>query len=110
MDAGGGIVKGAALAGNAAKTNEARSLAKQVGDAATAYNDVLPNINTYVTPWAQLAETYIRNDGKLTPTDWATAAGSTLAAAVSDKFGAKGDAAAGVAGRLQNGALRLATN
>jgi YD repeat-containing protein len=47
----------------------------------------LQQISTYVnyaTPWVQLAETYVRSDGKLTPTDWANAVGSTLSSAVTD--------------------------
>src|SRR5262249_2894185 len=47
---------------------------------------------------------------KLKPSDWANAAGSTLASAVVDNFGASGSEASAVAGRLQNGVLRLATN
>lgn len=36
----------------------------------------------YATPWVQLAETAVRNDGKLAPADWASAIGSTLSKAV----------------------------
>jgi hypothetical protein len=61
----------------------------------------------YVTPWVQLAETYVRNDGKLTPTDWANAAGSTLAAAVSNNLGSQSDS---FGARLENAALRLSAN
>jgi len=44
--------------------------------------DTVGKVAEYVTPWLQLAETYIRNDGELTPTDWAGAVGGTLSAAV----------------------------
>ena len=110
LEAGGEIASGAEKAATAAETAEQLSSATQLYQAVTQGNSVLSNINTYVTPWAQLAETYIRNDGKLTPSDWANAAGSTLASAVVDNFGASGTEASQVAGRLQNGALRLATN
>jgi hypothetical protein len=42
----------------------------------------LSTVNNYATPWVQLAETYVRNDGKVTPMDWANAAGSTLNTAI----------------------------
>ncbi len=42
--------------------------------------------------------------------DWATAAGSTLASAVVDNFGAKDSAAAQLSGKLLNGSLRLGTD
>jgi hypothetical protein len=39
-------------------------------------------VASYVTPWAKMAETYVRNDGELTATDWATAVGSTMTTAI----------------------------
>ena len=70
----------------------------------------------YVTPWAQLAETYVRQ-GSLTPSDWATAVGSTLAQAAVDNLGPKeespqpgqGETAADFGDRLENTALRVGT-
>src|SRR5713226_1907485 len=59
----------------------------------------------YLTPWVQLAETYVRNDHKLTPMDWANAAGSTLSQAVANNFGATGEGAKTPAGLLENGTL-----
>jgi hypothetical protein len=41
----------------------------------------------YITPWAQLAETAIRNNGTLKPLDWANAAGATLTTAFSANGG-----------------------
>ncbi len=41
----------------------------------------------YITPWVELAETAIRNDGELTAADWANAIGSTLSTAVSTPGG-----------------------
>jgi LysM repeat protein len=59
-------------------------------------------VASYVTPWAQMAETYVRNDGELTATDWATAVGSTMSSAVNNNN--LGGSAEG------NMALRLAGN
>ena len=36
----------------------------------------------YISPWVQLAETAVRNDGDLQPLDWANAIGGTLSTAV----------------------------
>jgi LysM repeat protein len=60
----------------------------------------LQNVANYVTPWVQLAETYVRNDHQLKPADWANAVGSTLGQAVG---GLGGDA-------LQQGLIRNGTN
>ena len=57
----------------------------------------------------QLAETYVRHDGKLTPMDWATAAGSSLSQVVANEFGAQFSAARTTEGGLLNGSLRLGT-
>jgi LysM repeat protein len=61
-----------------ATTNAAIGAANAAANAA----QTLSTIVTYATPWVQLAETYVRNRGELTPSDWAGAVGSTLAAAV----------------------------
>jgi len=61
----------------------------------------------YATPWVQLAETYVRNDGKLTPMDWAGAAGATFAQFAVDEFGAQGQIGRTTTGQLQNQSLRL---
>src|SRR5262249_13466643 len=66
----------------------------------------LATVTNYATPWVQLAESYARN-GKVTPTDWANAAGTTLASAVVDTVGVKGG---GISGQLENASLRLGTN
>jgi YD repeat-containing protein len=62
---------------------------------------------SYVTPWVQLAETSIRNNGKLTPTDWATAVGGTLAEAVVNNVPGATDKT--LSGQLENAALRVGT-
>jgi LysM repeat protein len=68
-----------------------------------AGNDVIlegfvdSDILTYTTPWVELAETYVRSDGKLTPTDWANAVGSTLSSAVTSE---KADAVTNAFNRL----------
>jgi hypothetical protein len=93
----------------------AASYATKIGDTAginTALEtarglQTLTTVTNYATPWVQLAETYVRNDGKLKPLDWANAAGSTLATAVTDNFGVKGG---GISGQLTNAGLRLGTN
>ncbi|MFY0678809.1 MAG: LysM peptidoglycan-binding domain-containing protein, partial [Neptuniibacter sp.] len=41
----------------------------------------------YVTPWVQLAETAIRNDGNLQPSDWVSAVGGTLSTAMKSEYG-----------------------
>lgn len=41
----------------------------------------------FITPWAELAEKAIRNDGDLSPLDWANAVGSTLTSALSLRGG-----------------------
>jgi len=64
----------------------------------------IASVARYVTPWVTLAETYVRDDGKLTPTDWANAVGSTLADAVSDQYGEKGNT---LSAQLTNASLRL---
>jgi hypothetical protein len=71
---------GAALGG--AKTDIAGA---NIGGVSTESLSGVVSANTlgYVTPWVQLTETYVRNDGKLTPTDWAGAVGQTLGNAVS---------------------------
>lgn len=60
----------------------------------------------YVTPWVELAETAIRNDGELTPADWASAIGSTLSTAVSTP----GGGADALFGSLPPAGRRLTTN
>src|SRR6266571_7089382 len=83
--------------------------AGEVSEVATQGTSALTAVNSYVTPWVQLAETYVRNDHKLTPLDWATAVGSTLSAAVTQ--GPK-DPLKGLtpAEELANTARHLATN
>jgi YD repeat-containing protein len=92
------IAKGAQASGalNAAQKGVFAAAAESASNFATVTN--------YVTPWVQLAETYVRNDGKLAPTDWANAVGSTLADAVSNKFGAQGNS---LSANLTNASLRL---
>ncbi|MBV1790845.1 hypothetical protein KQ940_22515, partial [Marinobacterium sp. D7] len=41
----------------------------------------------YATPWVQLAETSIRNDGDLQPSDWVAAVGGTLSTALTSGLG-----------------------
>jgi hypothetical protein len=85
------------------------------GVAAAGLNGYLDNDSSvelnhtisYVAPWVNLAETSIRNNGKLTPTDWATAVGSTLGEAVANNV--SGATADTFSGRLENGALRVGT-
>jgi hypothetical protein len=64
--------------GNTALANAARAAASDLQH--------LAKVTEYATPWVQLAETYVRNDGKLTPMDWANAAGSTLNSAIGANF------------------------
>jgi YD repeat-containing protein len=78
-------VNGYAQAGQAAA--KATNAATDVVNAAKATSAFAAATN-YVTPWAQLAETAIRNNGQLTPGDWAGAVGATLAQAVDDQHGA----------------------
>jgi hypothetical protein len=84
----GAAIGGYAGAGSAIATAEANAVGvtseglKAANAAANAAHD-LQTITNYITPWAQLTETYVRNDGKLTPTDWAGAVGQTLGNAVS---------------------------
>lgn len=81
----------------------------QAATAAANTAQTLQTITNYVTPWAQLAETYVRNDGKLTPSDWAGAVGGTLATAVTvetkDPF-----ASPTIAEQLSNAGRRLGAN
>jgi len=94
----------------ATKTVESAELA---GDTYTLAYDQAQSVLTlnsaiqYATPWVQLAETYVRHDGKLTPMDWANAAGSTLAQAAASNFGAQGEVGRSTTGRLLNSSLRL---
>jgi len=67
----------------------------------------LAEVNNYVTPWAQLAETYARQ-GSLRPSDWATAVGSTLSQAVTQ--GNQNNTLSQRLQRLSDGALRLGTD
>jgi len=61
---------------------------------------------SYVTPWVGLAEKAIRN-GKVTPTDWASAVGDTVGQAlVNNVPGATDDS---FTGRLESAALKLGT-
>ncbi len=83
-------VGGYASAGQQIAAGEAANAAGKfdLGAAKTAYEagqaaSRIASIANYVSPWAQLAETYVRHDHKLTPLDWATAVGSTLSQAVS---------------------------
>src|SRR5712692_5977375 len=99
--------------GNAQETVNAAEKGAQVSEGAYAAAQsviALQHAIDYVTPWVQLAETYVRNDHKLTPMDWANAAGSTLSQAVANNFGATGEGAKTPAGLLENGTLRLGTN
>jgi len=82
--------------------------AGEVSEVATQGTSALTAVNSYVTPWVQLAETYVRNDHKLTPLDWANAAGSTLLQAVSNSSLASQGQDFGA--RLYNASLRLSTN
>jgi len=108
LETGGEIAKGANYAASTAETQEALNKATAVYQAATQGSSVLSTVNNYATPWVQLAETYVRNDHQLTPTDWANAAGSTFAQAVSDSsLSAQGQ---DLGARLYNSALRLSTN
>jgi LysM repeat protein len=88
---------GAALGG--AKTDIAGA---NIGGVSTESLSGAVSANTlgYVTPWVQLTETYVRNDGKLTPTDWAGAVGQTLGNAVSSD----------TASPFQNAVNRLGVN
>ncbi len=64
-----------------------------VSKSAFGFNWLDQKVMNYVTPWARLAETGIRNDWDLTALDWATAAGETLSTAFSS-----GQTQTGVAG------------
>jgi hypothetical protein len=113
---GGYVLTGQAIAAGA---DEAYKGAASIGDydrmiraedvynVATKGSTALTFVSNYVTPWVQVAETYVRHDGKLTPMDWASAAGSTLSQAVANNFGAEGAAVGTPAGMLLNASLRL---
>jgi hypothetical protein len=112
LEAGQSIASGADEAAKAAALGgnyDALVRAGEVSEVATQGASALTAVNSYVTPWVQLAETYVRNDHKLTPLDWATAVGSTLSAAVTQ--GPK-DPLKGLtpAEELANTARHLATN
>jgi YD repeat-containing protein len=105
----GAQLAAAQAAGQSAQTAAQAAQATQAATAAkTAYESAsqLSSIVDYVSPWAQLAETYARND-KLTPGDWAGAVGSTLSKAVTDNFG---DNSNTLGARLQNASLSLGTS
>ena len=101
-------VGGYASAGQSIATGQANGAQDeediQAATKAAQASNTIEEVNNYVTPWAQLAETYARH-GSLTPSDWATAVGSTLAQAVTQgKENTSRDE------RLANGALRLGTD
>src|SRR5262249_11182145 len=95
----GSIATYAGKIGDTAGVNAALKTARSL--------QTLTTVANYVSPWVQLAETYVRNDGKLKPLDWATAAGATLATAVTDNFGSKDN---GISAQLTNAGLRLGSN
>jgi hypothetical protein len=100
---------GAAVGGylEAAKAAEVGSAANELGVSTevvengfangSVWTEGLDSVSTmetavnYVSPWVQLAETSVRNNGKLTPGDWASAVGSTLSTAVNSSGMGKND-------------------
>jgi LysM repeat protein len=82
--AAGGYINSLQGAADAQALVATTDTAIKAASAAASAAQTLSTIVTYVTPWVQLAETYVRNDGNLTPTDWANAVGSTLNSVVSD--------------------------
>jgi YD repeat-containing protein len=107
-----GISQGASkVSGEAASrlgTKAADVLAAQAAGAASL-GATVAKVSQYATPWVQLAETYARNKGVLTPADWASAVGATLSSAVADSPLAAADASQ-FAGQLRNAALKAGTN
>lgn len=70
--------------GGAQDAAEAPNATKDAIDAAKEAASLAHDVQ-YISPWVQLAETSIRN-GKLTPTDWASAVGQTVNAAVNANY------------------------
>jgi hypothetical protein len=105
------ISKGASDLSSVASAADKASYASAAASAAN-----VANVTNYVTPWANLAETAIRN-GKLTPGDWAGAVGATLSTAVVDHYGAQltadqranGETQLSFDQELYNSSLRLGT-
>ena len=101
-------VGGYASAAKDIATGEANfaETAEELDKATSAYQAAsqIQTISNYVSPWAQLAETYVRND-RLTPSDWAGAVGATLSQAVTE--GRENNT---LSQQLVNGSLRLGTN
>ncbi|AJQ92695.1 LysM peptidoglycan-binding domain-containing protein [Gynuella sunshinyii] len=56
------------------------------GALSTSLNFIKENSN-YISPWLNLAETAIRNDGKLTAGDWVGAIGGTITAVIDSHVG-----------------------
>ena len=101
-------VGGYATAGEQIATGAANDLSatqQALNNATAAYqaSNTLATVTNYVTPWVQLAETYVRND-KLAPADWASAVGSTLSQVVTT-----GRQDNTISQQLTNAGLRLGT-
>lgn len=69
-----------------ASSNGSWNQVEAAGNAYAAIERAQTALN-YVTPWVQLAETSIRNDGQLQPGDWVSAVGGTLSNAMKTEFG-----------------------
>lgn len=94
----------------AATTVQAESKALQAIAVAERTASVLGKVATvsrYVTPWVQVAESYVRDPDKVTALDWISAAGNTLADAAGDYLGGGDD---DLAGRLRTAGVRTASN
>ena len=109
----GGYAQGAAsIQQGAAAQGSLSSLAFQSSAAQGATTAAaIAKVTNYVTPWAQLAESAVRGQ-QLTPTDWASAIGSTLSQATVDHFGAQANKLDpnSFTGRLLDSSLRLGSN
>lgn len=88
-DAVAGYAKGAQSIEEGASAPGSLSSAAFQRTAAAAASSAgeVAHVASYVTPWAQLAESEIRGQ-PITPESWANAVGSTLSQAAVDKFGA----------------------